>query len=70
MKELDLHGVVHEEVERLVENFILLNQDDVPLRIVTGKSSRMSQLVMSTAARIKCDRVDSFFEGYVLVHKV
>ena len=25
MKELDLHGVRHEEVERLLENFILLN---------------------------------------------
>ena len=26
MKELDLHGVRHEEVDRLVENFILLNR--------------------------------------------
>ena len=35
-KELDLHGIKHEDVERLVENFILLNQ--MPMTIITGNS--------------------------------
>jgi hypothetical protein len=39
MKELDLHGVKHEEVERLLENFILLNNP--PLHIITGNSEYM-----------------------------
>mgnify|MGYP003115952142 FL=1 len=39
MKELDLHGVKHEEVERLLENFILLNNP--PLRVITGNSEYM-----------------------------
>ena len=39
MKELDLHGVRHEEVERLLENFILLNEP--PLKVITGNSTYM-----------------------------
>ena len=39
MKELDLHGVKHEEVERLLENFILLNNP--PLKVITGNSDYM-----------------------------
>lgn len=43
IKELDLHGVKHEDVERLVENFVLLN--DLPLNIITGNSDMMSDIV-------------------------
>ena len=39
MKVLDLHGVRHEEVERLLENFILLNEP--PLKVITGNSTYM-----------------------------
>ena len=39
MKELDLHGTRHEEVERLLENFILLNEP--PLKVITGNSTYM-----------------------------
>ena len=38
-KVLDLHGVRHEEVERLLENFILLNKP--PLTVITGNSTYM-----------------------------
>ena len=40
---LDLHGVKHEDVERLVENFVLLNEP--PLTIITGKSEMMGHIV-------------------------
>ena len=43
MKELDLHRIKHEEVDRLVENFILMNNP--PLTIITGLSHRMRKLV-------------------------
>jgi|TARA_Y100001938_G_C7962906_1_gene365257 DNA-nicking Smr family endonuclease len=43
MKELDLHGVKHEEVERLLENFILLNNP--PLKVITGNSEYMRSAV-------------------------
>jgi len=41
MKVLDLHGVRHEEVERLLENFILLNNP--PLKVITGNSNYMQK---------------------------
>ena len=44
IKTLDLHGVRHDDVERLVENFVLLN--DPPLKIITGNSDRMSNIVI------------------------
>ena len=41
--ELDLHGVRHHEVERLVENFVLLNEP--PLTIIMGNSDKMFEIV-------------------------
>ena len=41
---LDLHGIRHDDVERLVENFVLLNEP--PLTIITGNSDRMSNIVL------------------------
>lgn len=43
MATLDLHGMYHSAVERHVENFVLLN--DTPLKIITGDSPRMKELV-------------------------
>ena len=45
MKTLDLHGVRHEEVERLLENFILLNKP--PLQIITGNSDYMRNTLIT-----------------------
>ena len=42
---LDLHGVKHEDAERLVENFVLLNNK--PLEIITGNSDRMENIVLT-----------------------
>ena len=44
-KRLDLHGVKHEDVDRIVENFVLLNEP--PLTIITGNSQRMSEIVVN-----------------------
>ena len=40
---LDLHGVRHDDVERIVENFVLLTKP--PLSIITGNSDRMRNIV-------------------------
>ena len=45
MKKLDLHGIRHSEVDRLVENFVLLNEP--PLTIITGNSQRMMEIVVN-----------------------
>ena len=49
MNTLDLHGIRHEEVDRLVENFVLLNE--TPMRIITGNSHKMRDLVRNVLDR-------------------
>ena len=49
MNKLDLHGIKHSEVDRLVENFVLLNE--TPMRIITGNSDRMIELVIEVLNR-------------------
>ena len=48
---LDLHGKRHDEVDRLVENFVLINE--TPLNIITGNSLRMRELVEKVLERHK-----------------
>jgi len=47
---LDLHGIRHDDVDRIVENFVLLNEP--PLTIICGNSDRMIKLVRETLDRI------------------
>ena len=44
-KALDLHGIKHEDVDRIVENYVLLNEP--PLTIITGLSDKMKKIVVS-----------------------
>lgn len=44
MKELDLHGLLHHQVRDEVENFVLLNATELPIRIIIGNSIRMRNL--------------------------
>jgi hypothetical protein len=67
--QLDLHGVRHYEVDRLVENFIYLNQDAVPLTIICGNSGRMLDLVKQVTNRIGCEIFEPRF-GVVYIQKV
>ena len=43
-KTLDLHKIKHDDAERLVENFVLLNEN--PLTIITGNSDNMKKIVV------------------------
>ena len=42
---LDLHGIRHADVEEKVKNFILLNQDQMPLEIIYGNSVAMYHIL-------------------------
>jgi uncharacterized protein YlzI (FlbEa/FlbD family) len=48
---LDLHGIRHDAVDRLVENFVLLNE--TPLTIITGNSIMMRELVVEVLEKHK-----------------
>ena len=45
METLDLHNKRHSEVERIVEDFLVFNPP--PVRIITGNSDKMKQLVIA-----------------------
>jgi|TARA_B110000503_G_scaffold93027_1_gene140366 hypothetical protein len=67
---LDLHGVIHAEVDRMVENFILLNQSNTPLTIICGNSNKMIDLVNAVIERIGCDEVVMDYYGVIIVRRV
>jgi hypothetical protein len=48
-KRLDLHGVKHEDVDRVVENFVLMNNP--PMRIITGNSEKMTLMTLDVLNR-------------------
>ena len=56
MKTLDLHGKKHQEVERLLENFILLNNP--PLTVITGNSEYMIKTLVNFCIKhnIRCEQ--------------
>ena len=51
METLDLHGIRHDDVERLLENFILLNEP--PLKVITGNSTYMQNTLESFCSKHK-----------------
>ena len=58
MNKLDLHGVRHHEVDLMVENFIYLNQHEIPLTIICGNSSKMVELVTTVLEKTGSDYVE------------
>ena len=66
MNQLDLHGIRHSEVDRLVENFVLLN--DSPMRIITGNSDKMSELVLTVLHRHNIE-YENFKPGQITILK-
>ena len=64
MMTLDLHGKRHEDVDRIVENFILLSE--VPSKIITGNSDKMVELVVEVLDR--CDiKYERFKPGQITI---
>lgn len=65
---LDLHGIRHYQVDRLVENFILLHE--MPVRIIIGNSSRMREITMAVLKRHNfISEPENFFNlGSLIIH--
>ena len=66
IKELDLHGVRHSEVDWKVENFVLL--EEKPIRIITGNSDKMRELVINVLERHRMNYW-SFKQGQLTILK-
>jgi len=70
LNKLDLHGKRHYEVDLLVENFILLNQNELPLTIVCGNSNKMIELANNVIDRIGCENVVMDLYGIIKIRKI
>jgi len=68
--QLDLHGVRHHEVQLMVENWVLMNQDSVPLTVICGNSQRMIDLVMAVLREIDCETVAMDQYGRIVIRKI
>ena len=51
MKSFDLHKKRHDDVDRLTENFVLLNE--LPLELIVGNSQQMRKIVQDVLDRHK-----------------
>ena len=69
---LDLHGYRHHEVDLAVENFIYLNQEEMPLTIICGNSERMLSLVRIVLDRSNAEYYDGegYESGQIKVHRL
>ncbi len=67
---LDLHGISHDQVDTVVENFVLLNQDRIPLEIICGNSQVMVNLVISVLDRIGCENFERVDYGTIMIRKL
>ncbi len=70
LKKLDLHGLKHHEVPIKVENFVLLNQQSLPLEIVCGKSQKMIEIVTNVLDEIECEGYIIKDFGTIIVRKI
>ena len=66
---LDLHGIKHDSVSDLVEDFILKNQENFPLKIITGNSDKMKKIVINILKThdFKYSDGDYYNRGYINV---
>ena len=70
MKELDLHGMLHSDVEDKVEDFVLVNSTKLPIRIITGNSVKMKELTKKVLDKHKFGYEFSFHNpGEIIVKK-
>ena len=69
---LDLHGYRHHEVDIAVENFVFLNQEEMPLTIICGNSEKMLSLVRIVLNRTNAEYYDGIGHEYgqIKVHKL
>ena len=67
---LDLHGIRHHEVDRLVENFIFMNQDILPLKIICGNSQKMIDLVLDVVKKHNIATTTMVQYGIIDIYKI
>lgn len=64
---LDLHGIRHHDVDLIVENFVFLNQEEMPLTIICGNSEKMLSIVRNVLERSNAEYFNGSGHEYGLI---
>ena len=69
MKKLDLHGKNYKESKFLVNIFIENNLDCLPIKIITGNSNKMKEIVVEAINKknLNCNYQDHHNLGSLIV---
>jgi len=67
-KVFDCHGKNYLQVEDQFENWVLMNQNERPLHVITGRSTQMKDLVKKECERIGFETLEWHYNpGLVIV---
>ncbi len=66
---LDLHSKNYPQIKDLVENYVLCHQNSFPLKIITGNSDKMKNIVVEClkSHKFKYQIGDKYNKGYIVV---